>query len=792
MFLMYLKSAFRGLIRNKQLTFINIIGLAVGFSTCLVIGGYVIHEYTFESSHENRASIYRVSTEMKFGKALISNATAAAPLGPAAQASIPEIENFTRLFYQIDPEIVTSESRIKEKQIYFVDPQFLNIFTISLDRGYQQTALRVPFSLLVDDKLADKYFGRNNPVGQVLRLAIEGKEYDFTITGVFKSLPTNTTLKTSLLASFSLPGQIEQLQKNEWNPFDIFSLYFQLRNNADPKEVEKKVQTLGQDSFGAQNKDVRLFFQPLEQIYSEGIGIRNNYLNNASNPERTKIFLVIALLILLLATINYVNLSTARIMGRMKEVAVRKTCGAGRGNLAVQFLVESGIVTILSMLAGLLLFYFFKPQLDNYLGSAIPLDISSNLWFPFLIFGLILIIGMVGGSYPAYLLSRFQPSMLMHQNAGNKPGKLFLRRIFVTLQYTITIGMIGYVLVVAKQIRYMETENLGYNKNNMLVLKSDERGDLSVLAQEIQNIPGVKSTTSMMFFPAGEDRGFSRIQIEGEIKQRMVQAVGTDPGFLQTFGVRLADGRNFIAGSDGDSKAVLINETAVKKFSITDPIGKRLIVDETPMEIIGVVKDFHTNSLHLKIEPTIIQNMELNPEYFSCLVVRIEKSSPAIIDRMHRVWNQVYPEKPFHYDFSEDIINRAYGKEERLAQLLFYLCILIILVACLGIFGLSAFSAEKRTKEIGIRKVLGASAERIVFLLSRDVAVWVIAANIFAWPIGWWAADKWLNDFPYHATITIIEFLLAGFMALVVALAAASVHTVRAALAKPVDSLRYE
>lgn len=787
----YLKSAFRQLIRNKQSSFINILGLAVGFAGCLVIGGYVIHEYTFESTHKNRASIYRVCTEMKFGTALAMDATAPAPLGPAVQASVPEVENYARLIYEIDPKVVRAESRIKENQIYFVDPQFLDIFTIPFTRGTPHTALQAPFSLLIDEQIAVKYFGRNDAMGQVLRLEIGDKEYDFTITGIFKPLPTNTTLKTSLLASFSLPEQIEKIQKEEWKPFDNFSLYFQLRINADPKEIEKKVQALGQANFGVQGNNIRLFFQPFEKIYSEGMGIRNNYLNNASNPTRTKIFVVITFLLLLLATINYINLSTARIMSRMKEVAVRKTCGAGRGNLAAQFLVESGIVTSLAMIAGLFLFYLFKPRLDGYLENNIALEISTNVWFPFLIAGLIILVGIVAGSYPAYLLSRLHASMLLKPNAGKRPRKLFLRQIFVTLQYTITIGMIGYVLVVAKQINFMEMEDLGYNKNGMLVLKGDRGGDFTVLAQELQKVPGVQYTTSLMQPFPGEDQEFSHIQLEGETKPKLVQIVATDPGFLQTFQVRLAEGRNFTPRSEPDAKMILLNETAVKKFGITNPVGKHLSVDGTSMEIIGVVKDFHANSLHLKINPTVIQNMELKPQFFSCIVIRLDKSSPEMINRVREVWNQVFPGKTFHYEFSEDVLKKAYGTEERLAAFLLFLCFLIILVACLGVYGLSAFSAEKRTKEIGIRKVLGASVQGIVVLLSGDFAAWVIVANIFAWPLGWWAADRWLRDFPYRTTIT-VEFLAAGVIALVIAMLTASIQTVRVARQNPINSLRYE
>lgn len=792
MFINYLKSASRQLIRNKQSTFINILGLAVGFASCLVIGGYVIHEYTFENIHEHRASIYRVCTEMKFGTSLATNATATAPLGPAALASVPEIESYARLIYEIDPDVVRTEARFKEKQVYFVDPQFLDIFTIPFIRGNPRTALQAPFSLLVDEQLAEKYFGKTDAMGQVLRLAIRDKEYDFTVTGMLKSLPTNTTLKSSLFASFSLPEQIEALQKEEWKPFDNFSTYVRLRTNARAEEVEKKVQALGQTHFGAQGKNVRLFFQPLEQIYSEGMGIRNNYLNNASNPARTKIFLVVTFLLLVLATINYVNLSTARMMSRMKEVAIRKTCGAGRGNLTAQFLLESGIVTSLAMIGGLLLFSLFKPRLESYLESSIALDISSNAGFPLLSVGLILLVGIVGGGYPAYLLSRVQASLLLQPDAGKRQGKLFLRQVFVTLQYAIAIGMIGYVLVVAKQINYMETEDLGYNKNDMLVLESDSRGDFTVLAQELQKVPGVKTLTSLMFFPAGEDRGFSHIQMEGEAKPRLVQAVGTDAGFLQTFEVQLAEGRNFMPGSEADAKTILLNETAVKKFGMTNPVGKRLSVDGTSMEIIGVVKDFHTNSLHLKINPTIIQNMESTPQFSSYLAIRFEKHSPQMISRVQDIWNQVLPGKAFKYEFSEDIVKRAYGKEERLATLLLSLCALIVLVACLGVFGLSAFSAEKRTKEIGIRKVLGASVDGIVLLLSRDFALSVLAANIVAWLLGWWAADTWLRDFPYRTTITPFDFLLAGFIALTIALLTASIHTVRAARLNPVTSLRYE
>jgi putative ABC transport system permease protein len=795
----HLKAAFRTLARNKQFTVLNILGLAVGLAACLLMAGYVVHELSFENIHAHRDRIFRVNGLDNIGGGSIYNAAVVSPLGPAAKEAIPEVDQAVRVAGKYDLTLTTEAASFSEKRIYFTEPQAFDVFTFPLVYGDPRTALEAPFSLVIDETLARKYFGSADPVGRTVKVKFD-RTYEFQVTGVMKALPTNTVLRVRMLASFATLEKLtgDQLSQNldAWRTFGLYYTFLRLRPGADPKAVEAKIAALVKGPLGEEAKSMTYTLQPLKDIYLQTNKSQiSNDFNYAGSPGRILLFASVSVLILLLACINFINLSIAKVFQRLKGVGVRKTCGAGRSSLMTQFLTESVLLALAAMGIGVFLFRIFKLPLDAYLGENLTMDLGGNPALLAVLGGLVLVVGLLAGSYPGLFLARIPVNSLFRSGGPALSVKSTLRRALVVFQFVIAIGLAAWTFGIIKQIRFAESRDPGYNKSGLVVLKAREAEDaprMKVLQNELLSRAGIVEAAAVSAVPAGQNRWMTAMKpADGQDqKQRMVQLIAGDARFVPAFGIQVVQGRNFEEGRGADRAAILLNETAVKAFGLKNPVGSRLIQGNATIEVIGVVRDFNTNSIHSRIYPVAIIPASSD---LSTLCVRVPPGQGGeAVGRIRSVWNQVFPNRSFSFEYVEDIVDRAYDNEKRLAVLMVFFCGLAVLVAALGVFGLAAFIGEQRTKEIGVRKVLGATAPGIVALMTKSFARWVLAANVLAWPLAYYGLTKWLQGFAFRTPIGFLPFIMSGLLILVVAFSTVSYQALRAALANPVVSLKYE
>jgi putative ABC transport system permease protein len=791
----YLKLAYRNILKHKRYALLNIIGLAVGLAACLLMAGYVIHELSFETMHPFRDRVFRINGRIPMGGDTFLNAVVCAPFGPAVEESIPEIEESVRILRRHNMPVQVEDRDFKEKNMFFAEQEILEVFNVPLVRGNPKTALEAPFSVIIDETLARKYFGDENPYGKTIRLTLQ-RTYGFQVTGVMKNMPSNTVLRRPMIASFATLHQIHGEAVKRWESWGMITTFVRLHSGADSAAVDEKITAVARSHLDEDEKDASYYLQPLGRIYIENAAYgMNNDLDASGSITRLYVFSAVALLILLIAAINFINLSTAKIAGRLKEVGIRKTCGALRSHLIKQFLMESVLVTAMAMGLGLFLFSLFKPRLDLYLGKTLNLGVLTTPWILPAVAAMILVVGFLAGSYPAFFLSRFPAAVVFRYGVPRGRSRYGLRRILVGVQFFIAGALIISTLVVVKQVRYSETRDLGYNKDNLIVLSNRDTSRLknaSLVKSQIMSRTGVLAAASVDNFPSAQNRNISTVRIEGKAEEKgtIVQSLEVDADFIPTMELKLVAGRNFEQGRTSDRESVLINETAAQSLGLEDPIGKFLYRGDNAFRIIGVHQDWNTNSIHSRIYPTVLFHAD---ETAGELVVRLPgKRNQEVISRIREVMYGLFPGQIFDYAYVDDLHLRSYDEERRLASLLVSFCQLTVLVACLGIFGLAAYSTEQRTKEIGIRKVLGSSIAGIVILFTRSYARWVLVGNIFAWPAAYFLVNRWLQDFAFRTPVGLGPFILAGLMTLTVALISVIFQTVKAALANPVQSLRYE
>jgi putative ABC transport system permease protein len=746
MVLNHLKTAARSLRRNRLFSLLNIVGLAVGLASCLLMAGYVVHELSYDRMHVHRDRIWRVDGRVPFDKQVFLNAVVGAPLGPAAKETIPEIEECVRIRRLFQVSIRAGLKDFQERLILLAEPRIFDVFTIPLLRGDPRTALADPFTVVIDEAFARRCFGAEDPMGRTLRFGLNDA-YDFRITGVMKNMPSNSVISRSVIGSYASMQRISPQETSKWDAWGATTTFVLLRPGARAESVGEKITALAKSHLSPEEgKGVSYFLQPLGRIYLDAgrLGM-NNELAGAANPSQIAIFIIVALLILLIAVINFVNLSTAKVARRMKEVGVRKTCGAGRRHLILQFLTESILVVAASMILGLLFFELFRPRLDAFLGRQISLNLLSGPGLLLLTVGLVGVVGFLAGGYPALYLSRFPAAVVFRSGAASPVSKSGLRRALVVGQFFVAVVLIASTLVILKQIRYTETKDLGFNAHDLVLLRIRDAKLLKnadVLKKEIISRSRAEGAAAIAFLPSGQNRGISVYSLENAAgaKGVMAQGLSFDPDFIPTFGLKIIEGRNFEPEGVEGTDVVLVNETAVKAFGLADPVGRVIYRDGRALRIIGIVRDWHTNSLHSLIEPVV---MTPSDQKASSLVVRLpRRDRQAVLARIREVWISLMPDQAFDPIFVDDYLNEAYQKEKRLAALLVSFCGLTVLVSCLGIFGLASYSAEQRTKEIGIRKVLGASVTEINVLLSMGYLRWVLAASVAAGPVAYLEGGK--------------------------------------------------
>lgn len=794
----YLKIAIRNIIKNKVYSFINIAGLAIGIAGSLLILVYVANQLSYESMHKNRAHIYRVSVVFGSGESTIKLAGAFPALGPAAVAEIPEVKAAVRFRHPEAAVIKIGDKEFKEKNFFFADSNVLNVFTFPLIKGNKNTALNNPSSIVISEDIAKKYFGNSDPVGK--RLTYNNK-YDFVVSGVMKNVSSNTMLRCELIAPYSRDMEIEKTQM-PWMQWGEDFTYLYLKDNASIENIKKKLHELYlKNTNEVMASMMKFVIIPLKDIYFESDLMGE--LAPTGNITSVYLFSSIAILVLLIACLNFINLSTAKSLRRSKEVGLRKVLGANRGKLIRQFFGESFIITLIALLLSLIIYELVNPLLYNYFDIQLSGNSLLNFNFIIVLISIIIFVSMVAGIYPAVFLSAYKPVDSL--KSAKLPGSsgASLRRILVTIQFAITVFLIIGTAAIYKQLSFMRNSNLGFNKKNVIVVNfpvSDKNaaGKYFVVKHAFQSIPGVIDVSGAYTLPGINNKETQSVQLPGKSDKdfSMFQAVGVDYDFIPTLGLQLIKGRNFSENFGLDStSSIILNETAVKNLGLKNPLGTDVYLpggnnSQRKATIIGVIKDFHVASFYKKIEPMFLY---INPQRYFNIALKINsKDESKILSSLRNDWEKILPGKEFDYSFLEQTYDNLYQSDEKTGSLFSIFSFLSILIACMGLFGLVSYTIEVRTKEMGIRKVLGADFKSITVLLSKDFIRWTLIANIFAWPLAYYAISKWLDGFAYKTSIGISIFIISAVIVVMIALITVSIQAVKAATANPVKSLRYE
>ena len=798
MFKNYFKIAYRNLRRRPGYTFINVFGLALGLASCILIGLWVQDELSYDDFHATADRIYRVVTDREASSAPLERyATSSGPVAPGLLAEYPGIERAVRISAVRGGTRIGHEGRYaSDNEFYVVDSTFFDVFSFLLVEGDPATALDAPFSLVITETTKEGLFRAESALGQTLTV---NDTLAFTVTGVVADPPDRSHFTFDILAPWSNDGYLVGLDRGPFS-FNLYT-YLLLKEGTSAAVLEGEIADLYERKVG--EAGIALGLQPLTDIYL--YSDRRSEVGPTGDVRYVWVFSVVALFIALLASINYMNLATARSMHRAREVGVRKAAGARRRQLAGQFLSETALVTSAAALGALFLAQAALPLFNGIAGKDVALDAMADGWLLPTLGGLLVVVGLLAGSYPAFALSRFKTVEVLRGAFARGGRGARLRKGLVVFQFALSAALVASTLVVVQQLRYMQEEDLGFNAEQVLVVDASEMpGGAMVrryetLKRELAQHPLIEHSTATSSVPGR--RTWNQMTTreglaEGDIRQ--LEVLTTDLDFAETFGIKLVAGRGFSEQFATDlGQATIINEAAVEQLGWTsaeEALGKRVFVGGLAGQgegtVVGVMADVHYRSLHERIEPMAVL---ARPRSYDYVAFRMEADDvPGVLAHAEAAWERVFPGYAFDYFFLDRDFERQYQAEQRLADVLTLFGGLAILVACLGLFGLAAYAAEQRTKEIGVRKVMGASVANIVGLLSRDFIKLVLVAVVLATPIAYLAMRRWLEDFAYRIEIGPGIFLLAGVLALLVALLTVSYHAIRAARADPVTSLRYE
>jgi len=807
MFKNYMKITLRNIRRHKGYSFINIAGLVLGFTVVILITIYIRYEFSYDRFHENSDSIYRVISKSKEARSgsLWWNATPGL-LKSTLLEECPGVENAARLCLWksiINLRGLFSNGKLSdfESAIYLVDPEFLEIFSFPLVKGDPKTALTDPFSILLTREMAEKYFGSEDPVGKVLNA---DKTYDYKITGVLENIPANSHVHFNFLISFSTVYAFPEGKEGRveaWESHNYIT-YLQLTEDADPKKVQARMHDIVKSH--KERYTNNFFLDPITRIHLHS----NINLDLEANSDIRIIYLMsaVAIFILLIACFNYMNLSTARSALRCKEVGIRKVVGANRKNLIYQFIGESLFLAILALGFALLLVKLLLPAFSRFVDRDLHLSLfSENPALILLISGITLAVGFTAGSYPALFLSGFRPTHVLRRTFPFDSRKSFrFRNVLVVLQFTISIGLIICTLIIHSQLDYIKKKDLGFKKDHIVAVRMQDqrlRQNYEPLLQAFKQQPKILDATVCENLPYAISGGGGNDWEGKEPDVTYPTFYNTFVGynFLDFYGIELVAGRNFSKLHLTDENAYIVNETAVKTMGIENPVGKRFKDWKGWGTIIGVVKDFHFASLKLEVKPMVMSliykgdedymNTYATVNYFS---LRIGTEDVQGTLKLIEATYKKFTDYPFSFSFLDERIDRMYRSEQKLGQSFITFSMMAVFIACLGLFGLASFTAEQKTKEIGIRRILGASIPGVVVLQIRIFFKWLILSSLIACPVAYIIMNRWMQDFAYRADIRIWFFAAAPLIAAMIALFTVSFQSVKAAVANPVDSLRYE
>lgn len=783
--------AFRNLKKQKFFSLINIVGLSLGLGIAVVIISFIAFEQSFDTFYPNYQNIYRVAHTGEFNGKKINAANSPLPEAPAILEDIPEVAVATH-FYDI-PEftvVKVDESKFLEKDIFLTDSLFFAVFDVKVEGKDPQKALASPNNAYLSEETAKRYFGHQNPTGQT----IEIRDKAVTIAGTFKDFPANSHIHPKVVANLKLLFSSQEL--NEWGKFGYFT-YIKLREGSNADTVESKIRTMFDNRIGKEFAAIGISFIPYLQPI-ESIHLHSSLMGEVEpngDYETIYIFSAIALLILLIAAANYMNLSTARFSRRAKEVGIRKVSGARKGMLAVQFLSESVVLALLSLGIALFLAELLSPMLPQLLQRNIVLDLfTAHKMFLFYI-PVAVITGLIAGSYPAYFLSSFKPIATLKGKVGDAKRSVVLRKVLTLIQLFITIGLIICTFTVYRQLRYLSHKNLGFNRDNIMMLRLTTRDAVqkaNLLKEKLLAFPGVESVTATSSFPGDVNHGEGFVPEGYDTTQTTLMfRQDVDYDCFKTIGATMHSGRFFSREFPTDSNAVVINQTAQKLFGWKDAIGKtiRSAGESGLSTIIGVYNDMNILSLHDPVQPAIIFLAKQQPAF---LLIHTNGDTKGIVEKTEEVWNNLIPDNPFRYSFLDAELAKNYVKEKMLGRIFLILTALAILIANMGLLGLAIFNAERRRKEISVRKVLGANKQVIAFLFLKEYGLQIIVASLASWPLAYYLMQQWLDNFPYRTTVSLWTFVGATIIASLIVLLAVGYTVIKVTRTNPAESLKYE
>jgi len=806
----YILVAYRNFVKQPVYSALNIFGLAIGVACSFLILLFVWNELSYDKYHSEADRVYRITQTYINESGENDDSGTPFPMARTLLLEYPNIVEEAVRFSNLQTEsfsIANSETEeyIREERFFFVDGGVFNVFDIDLIRGNPETALMAPNTVVLSESAADKYFKDEDPIGKKIRF--EGR-FNLTVTGIMQDWPHNSHFRGDVLASFE---SLSNFWKNydeitagwRWNPNWT---YIKLRPDANPENLEELLEQFSEkyyttDAIG-ENESVTIHLQPLADIWLQSN--LDSEIEPTSDILYIYLFSAIAILIIVIAAINFTNLSTAHAIQRAREVGLRKTLGAEKRMLKIQFLSESILYTSVSVLTGLVLAYLILPYFNQIVGKSIEIAQFDTGWLAVSAFVFILVIGILAGLYPAFVLSSFNPVSL-HSSGPNMGNTGLLRKSLVTFQFAITALLFIGTAVIFLQYDYIKDKNLGYDTGQIVILPTSNTWvlyDLDIYLDRLREHPGINSVTGTRAIMGSERYSNYLVSAEGHSDRELsISKIIVTHDFLNTLGIELVAGRNFSREFSTDpNDAILINESAVDFFEWGNPeeaLGKYIDILEYRKRVIGVTKDFHYSYLKREIDPLIIElPISLNSTLVNINYIKVQLNSgnpEPVIDYMSEHWNVLDSAHPFEYFFYDDYMNSVYEKEQQMSKIISILSILGIIIACMGLFGLASYSINKRSREIGIRKAMGATAPNIFVLLTKDYLKLIVYANIIALPVGYFLANNWLQEFPYRIDLLSVipwVFVISILALIVISMVSISSHSIRAAIMEPVKILK--
>ncbi len=807
----YFKIAWRSLLRNKTFSIINIAGLAIGLTCFLMIALYIQDELSYDRFNKNADRIYRINTDIRFGGSEMHGAETSDMMGQVLKKDYPQVEQFTRIYNNAGPKLIKKGNVfIKEEKAVYVDSTFFDVFTFPAIEGDTHTALNEPNTVVVTASTAKKYFGTTDVLGKTIEVSNNNTSDAYKITAVIKDMPGNSHFSYDFLFPMKNAGY-------EWGQYGSynFKTYLLLAKGTDYKAFEKnfadyniryvlpylqqfiKVGSMEELQKGGNKIEHSLI--PLTKIH-----LYSDYqfeLMPGGNIRYVYIFAAVAFFILLIACVNFMNLTTARSASRAKEVGIRKVLGTEKKGLILQFLSESVLMVFLSLIIAIAVVWLALPLFNSIANKTLFI---GNLFLPAIVLSLValpFIVGLIAGSYPAFFLSSFKPVEVLKGKLkmGTKSGGL--RSVLVVFQFATSIFLIIGTIVIYKQLHFIQTKDIGFNKDQVLIINDafSLGNNANVFREDVAKLSGVQSATISSFLPVSSSDRSSNTFFSAPTADAksgfIMQDWGIDEDYMPVMGIQFLEGRNFSKDFPGDSSAIIINEAAEKMLNRKAPLNTKIYRMEDNKEllsynIIGIVKNFNFESLHQNVAPLCFRLRKYGGGFVALKVKAANIGD--IVNVAGKEWKSLAPSMPFSYRFLDESFSKMYDAEQRVGKIAFIFSALAIAIACLGLFGLAIFIAEQRTREIGVRKVLGSSVSGIVQLLSKDFVKLVAIAFIIAVPLGWYCMHQWLQDFAYRVEINWWVFAIAGLMALLIALITVSFQAIKAAMANPVKSLRTE